>query len=81
MNLPPLPLVDGAFLIDNSGLEKLKCPRMFQYSELSRRTPCAELADAVLKEVWANHEVGSRTGAILAEVIERLRAKHPNEKS
>ena len=38
-----------------------------------------ELADAVLKEVWANHEVGSRTGAILAEVIERLRAKHPND--
>ncbi len=46
MTLPPLPLVDGAFLIDNSGLEKLKCPRMFQYSELSRRTPCAERVGA-----------------------------------
>ena len=41
----------------------------------------AELADAILKEVWANHEVGSRTGAILAETIERLRGKHPNRPS
>jgi len=46
MTLPPLPLVDGAFLIDNSGLEKLKCPRAFQYSELARRVPVAERAGA-----------------------------------
>jgi hypothetical protein len=41
-----IPLVDGAFIIDNSGLEKLKCPRAFQYSELARRTPCSARAGA-----------------------------------
>lgn len=46
MNLPPLPLVDGCFLIDNSGLEKLKCPRAFQYSELNRKSAAAERAGA-----------------------------------
>jgi hypothetical protein len=44
--LPPLPLIDGHFLIDNSGLEKLKCPRCYQYSELNRRVPTAERAGA-----------------------------------
>lgn len=29
-----LPLIDGAFLIDNSAIEKLKCPRCFQYNQL-----------------------------------------------
>lgn len=46
MTPPPIPLVDGAFLIDNSGIEKLRCPRMFQYSELSRRSACASRAGA-----------------------------------
>lgn len=46
MNLPPLPLVDGAFIIDNSGLERLQCPRKFQYSELNRRSPVASKAGA-----------------------------------
>lgn len=36
-NLPPLPLTDGAFLIDNSGLELLRCPRLFEYQFLRRR--------------------------------------------
>lgn len=45
-NLPPIPLVDGAYLIDNSGLEKLKCPRAFEYSELHRLSPVAERAGA-----------------------------------
>lgn len=44
--IPPLPLVDGCFLIDNSGLEKLKCPRAFQYSELNRKSPIASKAGA-----------------------------------
>lgn len=44
--IPQIPLVDGAFLIDNSGLEKLKCPRAFQYSELNRRSASAERAGA-----------------------------------
>ena len=46
MNLPPIPLVDGAFIIDNSGLEQLKCPRAFQYKELDRRVPVASRAGA-----------------------------------
>lgn len=44
--LPPLPLVDGAFLIDNSAIEKFKCPRAWQYSELEQKTPVAERAGA-----------------------------------
>jgi hypothetical protein len=33
-----LPLTDGAFLIDNSGIEQLRCPRLFQYSFIRRRS-------------------------------------------
>jgi hypothetical protein len=46
MNLPPIPLTDGAFLIDNSSLEKLRCPRAFEYSELWHKVPIAERAGA-----------------------------------
>ena len=44
--LQPLPLTDGAFLIDNSGLERLRCPRCFQHSEIDLRVPVAERAGA-----------------------------------
>lgn len=38
MNLPPLPLTNGAFLIDNSTLEKLQCcPREMEYSAMRKR--------------------------------------------
>jgi len=38
MNLPPLPLVDGAFLIDNSALELIQtCPSKYSYAELFKR--------------------------------------------
>src|SRR6267142_3078694 len=40
--IPTLPLVNGAFLIDNSTLEKLKCPRLYQLEPLNKRV----LADA-----------------------------------
>ena len=36
-----IPLIDGAFLIDNSGLEKLRCPRLYQHSEVDRLSPVA----------------------------------------
>lgn len=43
MNLPPLPLVDGALFIDNSFLEALTtCPRKLQYDRLLKRRPIAE---------------------------------------
>lgn len=35
---PPLTLLDGAFLIDNSSIEKLCCPRYWQYTNLNLRT-------------------------------------------
>lgn len=38
MILPPLPLIDGAFLIDNSTLEKLKCPQLWYLEALRKRT-------------------------------------------
>jgi len=39
MTLPPLPLIDGCLLIDNSTLETLTtCPRAMQYSKLHKRT-------------------------------------------
>ena len=41
-----LPLIDGAFLIDNSGLEKLKCPCKFQMSEVFHRVRIGEKAGA-----------------------------------
>ncbi|MDE2097267.1 MAG: PD-(D/E)XK nuclease family protein [Patescibacteria group bacterium] len=45
-NMNPLPLVDGCLLIDNSSLEKLSCPRRWQYSEIDLRSPVAERAGA-----------------------------------
>lgn len=46
MNLPSLPLVDGCALFDNSSLEKFRCPRAWQYSELDLKSPTAERAGA-----------------------------------
>ena len=47
MNTPlPLPLVDGAFIIDNSSIEKWKCPRAWEYNELHGRTPADARAGA-----------------------------------
>lgn len=37
MQLPPLPLTDGRFFIDNSFLETFVCPRRTQYNRLSKR--------------------------------------------
>lgn len=34
---PPLPLVDGCFVADNSSLEKLKCPRLFENEVVRQR--------------------------------------------
>jgi hypothetical protein len=44
--LPPLPLVDGVFIFDNSSIEKFKCPRAWQYAELNLKSPVAERAGA-----------------------------------
>ncbi len=41
---PPLPLVDGALLIDNSTLELLKCPRLLEYEWLRKRSLVAAKA-------------------------------------
>lgn len=42
-NLPPLPLVDGALLLDNSTLELLQtCPRSMEYAYLRKRTLARE---------------------------------------
>lgn len=35
--LPPLPLVDGHLLMDNSGLDLARCPRLFELQFLRRR--------------------------------------------
>src|SRR6185312_10107642 len=43
MNLPSLPLVDGALFIDNSTLEQLQiCPRSMQHSRLDQRILAGE---------------------------------------
>ena len=44
--MKPLPLIDDTFIIDNSSLEKFKCPRAWEYSELNERTPVAARAGA-----------------------------------
>jgi hypothetical protein len=41
-----LPLIDGAYIIDNSGLERLKCPCKFNMSEVLRRVSIGEKAGA-----------------------------------
>lgn len=46
MQLPHIPLIDGAFIIDNSGLEDLKCPRLFQYKQLNRKVAANARAGA-----------------------------------
>ena len=44
-NLPPLQLVDGAILLDNSSLEYLQtCPRSFEYHWLRKRISSADKA-------------------------------------
>jgi hypothetical protein len=42
----PLPLIDGAFIIDNSSIEKYKCPRAFQYGVHQRRVATSARAGA-----------------------------------
>ncbi len=37
IGLPPLTFIDGAFLIDNSTLSLLKCPRLYQYQSLNKK--------------------------------------------
>jgi hypothetical protein len=44
--MKPIQFIDGAFFTDNSGLEKLKCPRMYELSEIERKVPIAERAGA-----------------------------------
>ena len=34
----------------------------------------SELAEALIKEVWATFDIGSREGALISEAIERLKA-------
>lgn len=46
MKLPDFPLVDGCAIFDNSSLEKFRCPRAWQYSELDLKSPTAERAGA-----------------------------------
>lgn len=46
MNLPPLNLVEGCLFIDNSSIEKWKCPRLWEYSELHLKSAVAEKAGA-----------------------------------
>lgn len=43
MSLPPLPLVNGALMIDNSFLESFTaCPRKSEYSSLLKRVPSSD---------------------------------------
>lgn len=43
MNLPPLPLIDGALLVDNTFIERLTtCPRALLYSQLYKRISSAD---------------------------------------
>jgi hypothetical protein len=41
-----IPLTDGAFIIDNSGIEKFKCPRAFEYGVDMRRIAVGKAAGA-----------------------------------
>ncbi len=56
-NLPPLPFVDGALLLDNSTIELLRCPRLLEYKWLRRRTATANRAGmnfgSTLHQGWA----------------------------
>ena len=53
----------------------------YHWDKLVKELSNTDLADAILKEIWANQEIGSREGALIAETIERLRAGQPNDRS
>lgn len=38
LTLPPLPLVDGCLMFDNSTIERLRCPRELEYGWLRKRS-------------------------------------------
>lgn len=84
----PLPLVDGAFLTDNSGLTQRKCPRKYQYSNINKRS----LADAkagrnfgsAMHAGWAvryrlrgNQAVDGPTEAAINDAMAAWLAEHP----
>lgn len=41
-----LPLIDGHFIIDNSTIEKLRCPRLYEYTEVHRKAKADAKAGA-----------------------------------
>lgn len=86
--LPPLPLIDGAFLIDNSGLELLRCPRLFYYQFLRRRVKAdakagrnfgstIHLAQAVRYREARNNPVDSTIQTMQEESMREWLASNP----
>lgn len=67
--LPPLPLTDGAFLMDNSGFELLKCPRLWELQFLRRR---------VKADAKAGRNFGSTIHVGLAERYRRCSNNAPD---
>jgi hypothetical protein len=83
-----LPLVDGAFLVDNSGLELLRCPSEFYYSFVRRRRLVANKAGmnfgSTMHVAWARRyaECGSglcseETEASAREDMRKWLEAHP----
>jgi PD-(D/E)XK nuclease superfamily len=88
MTTIPIPLIDGAFLIDNSSLEQLRCPRLYQQKLLQKRTPVAERAGANFGstmhrgwqsryELCGNKEVNPTAEAVINEAMNAWLLENP----
>lgn len=70
-----LPLTDGAFLIDNSALEKLSCPREFYYSFVRRRRLVSSKAGmnfgSTMHVAWAERYSQCGGNAITIEAVNK----------
>lgn len=81
--MKPLPLVDGAFFIDNSALETLQtCPRAFEYSKLEKRiinkpTPALNFGAAIHVALDVRAQGGDYPTQIAA--MEKHFAENPQE--
>lgn len=89
MNLPPLPLVEGAFIIDNSGLELLQtCARAHEYNRLRKRIlaagkPALDFGSAIhLALEWRYRNCKNDSPGVFdedeqADVLSTFFAEHP----
>lgn len=90
--MKPIPLVDGCFITDNSGLEQLRCPRQYEYNQLERRVAVASRAGAnfgstihrgleVRRKLKGTDEVDSQTQIAIEDAMRIWLEENPQPDS